>query len=106
VYDHAAVTRALEVKHAVVFFAIEGDMPRGDAVLRKITAKAASTAGVDRGSVRVSIDAAALAVSFDPRSANLAKVQNLLERRLASMGLSLLAMRVMDSPGDLASIRR
>jgi len=106
VYDHAAVTRALEAKSTVVFFAIDGTIPPGAAALRKIAALAASAPGVEKESVRISRDTASLAVAFDPRRGNLANVQESLDRRLAAMGLSLLAMRVMDSPGNLAAVRR
>jgi len=105
VYDHAAVTRSLDAKSTVVFFAIDGAIPPGAAALRKIAALAASAPGVDRDSVRISREAASLAVAFDPRRGNLAKVQESLDKRLAPMKLSLLAMRVMDSPGDLAAVR-
>jgi hypothetical protein len=106
VYDHAAVTRALAAKRTVAFFAIEGAIPPGAAALRRITAMVSSVPGLDKDGVRLSLDAASLAISFDPRGGDLAKVQKVLERRLAPMGLSLLAMRVMDRPGDLAAVRR
>jgi len=106
VYDHAAVTRALEAKSTVVFFAIDGAIPPGAAALRKIAAMAASAPGVDKDSVRISRPAASLAIAFDPRRGELTKVQELLDRRLATMGLSLLAMRMIDSPGDLAAVRK
>jgi hypothetical protein len=106
VYDHVAVTRALEAKSTIVFFAIDGAIPPGAAALRKIAALAASAPGVDRDSVRISREAASLAVAFDPRRGNLATVLEVLDQRLAPMRLSLLAMRVMDSPGDLAAVRR
>ena len=106
VYDHAAVTRAIEEKHTIVFFAIDGPLKPGDATRGKIQAIARSAQGVDRDSVRVSVDLATLAVAFDPRRANLAAVQGALDRRLAPLGLSLLAIRVMDRPGDLAEMRR
>jgi len=106
VYDHAAVTRALEARRTVVFFHIDGTIPPGAAALRKFSALAASAPGVDQDSVRISRETASLAVSFDPRRGNLAQVQESLDRRLASMKLTLLAIRVMDSPGDLAAVRR
>ena len=106
VYDHAVVTRALEARSTVVFFHIDGTLPPGAAALRKVSALAASAPGVDKDSVRISRETASLAVSFDPRRGNLAKVQESLDRRLAPMKLSLLAMRVMDSPGDLAAVRK
>jgi len=89
-----------------VFFHIDGTIPPGAAALRKLSALAASAPGVDQDSVRISRETASLAVSFDPRRGNLAQVQESLDRRLASMKLTLLAIRVMDSPGDLAAVRR
>ena len=106
VYNHAAITRALQARHAIVFFAIEGVLPPGVAGLQKVAATAASVPGVDKKGVRISRHAASLAIEYDPQRADLAVVQKALDGRLAAMGLSLLAMRVMDSPGELAAIRR
>jgi hypothetical protein len=61
---------------------------------------------VDKDSVRVSMELASLAIVFDPRLTSLVQVQKALDRKLAVLGLSLLAMRTMDSPGDLAAVRR
>jgi hypothetical protein len=33
-------------------------------------------------------------------------MQEILDRRLAPMGLSLLALRVIDRPGNLAAVRK
>lgn len=106
VYDHAAVARAIGQKHPVVFFAIDGNLKQDDSTRRRIDAIAASTPGVDPRSVRLSLDAASLAVAFDPRRTSLVTVQSALERKLAALGLSLLAMRIMETPGDLAAVRR
>ena len=106
VYDHAAVSRALQENRTVVFFAIDGALRTGEAEKRKLEGIVASVPGVDRQSVRLSIELATLALAFDPRRANLGQVQNVLDRKLAALGLSLLAMRVMDKPGDLAAVRR
>jgi hypothetical protein len=105
VYDHAAVTRAIGAKHTVVFFAIDGALKPGQPMRMKIEKIAASVPGVDPGSARVSMELASLAIAFDPRRTNLAGVQKDLERKLAALRLSLLAMRIMDQPGDLAAVR-
>jgi hypothetical protein len=102
VYDHAAIRGALDARNTVVFFAIEGVIPPGAGTLRKIAAMAASGPAVRKDSVRISRDAAALALAYDPRRTNLAKVQQIIERKLGPMGLSLFALRVMDRPGELA----
>ena len=104
VYDHAAVTRAIGSRHTVVFFAIDGTLRPGQPARLKIEKIAASVAGVDPGSVRVSMELASLAIAFDPKRTGLAQVQKDLDRKLGALGLSLLAMRVMDSPGDLAAV--
>jgi hypothetical protein len=103
VYDHAAVTRAIGAKHMVVFFAIDGALEPGQPMRTRIEKIAASVPGVDPGSVRVSMELAALAVAFDPKRTRLGEVQETLDRKLAALRLSLLAMRIMDRPGDLAA---
>jgi len=105
VYDHAAVTRAIAAKHTVVFFAIDGTLKPGQPMRLRIERIAASVPGVDARSVRLSMELATLALAFDPRRASLVDVQARLERKLAPLGLSLLAMRLMDQPGDLAAVR-
>jgi hypothetical protein len=105
VYDHAAVMRALEAKQTVVYFAIDGALHVGDAQKRKLEDLVASTNGVEKGSVRLAMETATLALSFDPRRINLGRLQNALEQRLSPLGLSLLPMRVMERPGDLAAVR-
>jgi hypothetical protein len=63
-------------------------------------------AGLDQGSVRVSVESAALSVAFDPRHISFATVQKSLEKKLAAKKLSLLPMRVMDEPAKLKSASR
>ncbi len=106
VYDHAMVKKAIDGKHLVVFFAIDGRLRPGEPMRRRIATIAQSVPGIDRDSVRVSMELGALAIAFDPRRTNLGVVQNVLERRLAAMDLSLLTLRVMDRPGDLAAVHR
>ena len=101
VYDHAVVKRALASGHQVAFFHIDGALAPGNAARRELEASAASAAGVDSGGVRISLESASLAVSFDPRRASLARVQWSLEKKLAAKKLSLFLMRVMDRPAEL-----
>jgi len=106
VYEHAAVSRSLAGGRTVVFFAIDGELPPGAAASAKTRARieklAAAVPGVEPGSVRVSVEAAALAIAYDPKRTGLAEVQKALERKLK---LPLLAMQVMDRPGHLAAAR-
>jgi len=96
VYDHAAIERALAERQTVVFFAIDGPLSASANTRVRLQAIADATSGVIQGSARVSVDAAALAVAYDPRRMTLAAVQRLLERRLAPYGLSLAVLRIVD----------
>jgi copper chaperone CopZ len=106
VYDHAAVTRAVGSSHQVVFFHIDGALAPGSATRRELEAIVESVEGVDRGSVRVSLETTSLAVAFDPRRASLAAVHKALEKKLAARKLSLMLMRVMDSLAELKTVGR
>jgi len=106
VYDHALVSRALGQQHQVVFYAIDGPLPPGDASRRAIEALADSADGVDKGSARVSIETASLAVAFDPRRVPYAAVERNLGRKFAARKLSLSPLRAMDKPAELNAIGR
>src|SRR6185295_17165570 len=49
VYDHSVVIRAILQKHQVVFFAIDGQLPAGEASRRTLEAIVESVIGVDKG---------------------------------------------------------
>ena len=106
VYDHAVVSRALAQQHRMVFFAIDGPLPLGDASRRTIEALAGSAFGVDKGSVRVSLDAGSLSIAFDPARVSYAAVERILGRKLAAKQLLLLPLRIMDKPADFSRVSR
>jgi hypothetical protein len=106
VYDHAVVAHALGRKHHIVFFHLDGTLPPGERTRRALEAIAESTAGVDKGSARASVESASLAVAFDPRRTPLADVLQALERKLAPKQLSLLPLRVIDRPAEMKAVTR
>ena len=89
VYDHAALTQARAHKHTTVYFAIDGTVRDTRAGLEKVVQ---SVPGVQKGSARVSIEAQALAVTFDPRRTALPALQSALEKALKPRGLELLLL--------------
>ena len=105
-YDHAVVVRAHGQKHHVVFFHVDGALSPGDGTRSSLRAAAESNLGVDKGSFRASIEALTISFAFDPERTSLAKVQMSMERRLASKGLSLVPLRVMDRPAELKTVSR
>jgi hypothetical protein len=106
VYDHAVVTRALADRLHVVYFHLDGPLGNSARARKAIEAAAASTAGVDKGSVRVNVETLTLSLAFDPVRTPLARLQNALEKKLAARKLTLMPLRILETPGDLASLRR
>ena len=104
VYDHAVVMRATAQKHQVVFFAVEGEIPAGEASLRTLETVLESVAGVDKGSARVSVAGASLSAAFNPRRTSFATMERSLSRKLAPRGLSVAILRVMDQPAELKPV--
>jgi hypothetical protein len=105
-YDHAVVVRALGQKHHVAFFHIDGPLLPGESTRRALERAAESTAGVDKGSVRVSMETLTISLAFDPERASLVRVLSALEGKLAARKLSLMPLRVMDRPEELKTIGR
>ncbi len=101
-YDHAVVTRALDRKHHVAFFHIEGKLVPGGTTKRALEALAESAAGADKGSARVSLESAALAVASDPQRTPVAALRIALERKLAAKKISLMLLQVMDRPAEFS----
>jgi hypothetical protein len=106
VYDHAVATKAFGQKHQVAFFGIDGALATDDGTRRAIESLARDVPGVDQGSLRVSVETAALSAAFDPQRTSFAQLQRMLERRLAPKKLTLLPMRVMDGPAQIKVVAK
>jgi hypothetical protein len=104
VYDHALVSRALGAGHHVAFCGIEGVVTGRAAQRGEITRALDGVAGVDRGSVRVSLVHATLSFAFDPARAPLPAVLRAARRPLAERGLTLVPLRVMDRTARLKAV--
>ena len=92
VYDHALVQRALASGHRLAYFAWDGPGLRDAAQRRRIVALVEASAGIEKGSARVSVEPAAIAVAFDPRRTSAASVGAALQRKLAPLKLALVPL--------------
>ena len=101
VYDHAVIGKALGQKHHVAFFHVDGPLMAGEATKRALEQAAGTSSAADKGSVRVSVESASLAVAFDPQRFPVATLQSDLERRLSAKKLSLMLMQVVERPSDV-----
>jgi len=89
VYDHKVVTSAHDAGHQIVFCAIEGDILPGNTLSHKMRQALESIAGVDRGSVRVSLDTASLSFAFDPARTPRTALIRTANRKLTINGIKL-----------------
>ena len=92
VYDHALSQRTLALKHQIIFFAWDGVVALSDASRQKMLALCEAVPGVDKGSTRVSLEPAALAVAFAPQSYSAQSVEAALKQKLVSMKLTLVRL--------------
>ena len=92
VYDHTMVTRAFETGHQVLFCAIEGDIIPSNTLTRELRQALESIPGVDRGSVRVSLEAASLVFIFDPSRASGVALLPMVNRKLVIHGIMLVRL--------------
>lgn len=97
VYDHAVVTQAQARNYSVVFFAIEGSLAPGASLKAAIEEAARAVAGVDKDSVRVSIEQAALSLAYDSSRTSAETVRKALAAKLLSKKLKLEELKVLQS---------
>ncbi|HEY5900404.1 MAG TPA: hypothetical protein VIV54_22765 [Burkholderiales bacterium] len=95
-YDHAVVTQAHAQGHEVAFFAVQGPLPANAESKAKLEKALQATAGVLRGTGRVSVENGALSFAYDPKRTNALVTAQRIEKRLAEPSLSLALLRVMN----------
>jgi hypothetical protein len=98
VYDHALVMQALAQKHQVAFFAIDGNFPVAEATKKSIEAIAKSVEGIDKNSVKASVELSALSLAFDPERQSFAAIQKSLDKKLAEKKMTLSLIKIMAQP--------
>ena len=88
VYDHGVAEGAARHGHRVAFLALDGPLVAGERSRRAVFEALARSRGVDRATVRVSIENAACAAAFDPARTSAAAIAAELGRRLAPIGIT------------------
>jgi copper chaperone CopZ len=101
VYDHRSIKQALAIGHHVAFFAIEGTLEANSEQAAAIEHAVVKIAGVDAHGIHVSVDSAALSVSFDPRRATAEKIRQSLQKKFILKGLTLQLIKIIKQPTDM-----
>ena len=98
-YDHAVLTRAARGGHVVVFAEIRGPAAGAEPALKAFIANALSTTpGIDRGTVRVSLDPPAASFACDPTHHTPDALIQAVNPRLATKGLQLSVIEIDRGP--------
>lgn len=92
-YDHAVVVRAVDARHQVAFLSLEG-APHGSHA-RTLTRAVEGIAGVDRGTVRVSLEGGAASFAFDPSRHPVNAIVDSIQKELAAKGARVSLLRVV-----------
>ena len=92
VYDHGLVLRSQSLKQRIMYMAWDGPVARDDATARRLIQEASRATGVTPGSVRVSVQPAALSVAFNPAKTNRAQIEASLQNRLTKMHVMVLPL--------------
>ena len=92
VYDHALQQKTIATGHQLAYFAWDGPLERSPAARSKILEAVQATPGIDKGSVRVSMEPAAIAVTFDPRRDTVEGITAALQKNVRSLKLSVLPL--------------
>jgi hypothetical protein len=92
-YDHAVIVRAADRRHEVVFLSLEGALARTQE--RAVARAVESTAGVDPGTVRVSLENGAVSFAFDPSRGSLDSIVGGVRSKLAAKGAGVSVLRVL-----------
>lgn len=100
VYDQEVVDAAARAHRTVAFFSIEGDL-RDDADSKRAVGVALEAAGAVDGSSRMALENAACSMAYDSSRISLDAVVAAANRPLASRGLALAPLRVIDAGGKL-----
>jgi len=92
-YDHAVVVRAVDARHKVAFLSLEG-APHGSQA-RTLARAVEGIAGVDRGTVRVSLEGGAASFAFDPSRHPVNTIVDSIQKKLAAKGAQVSLLRVV-----------
>jgi hypothetical protein len=100
VYDKALVDKTLAQHRYMAFFSIEGAVNLDEATRLAVLA-ALNASGAARGTARVSLESTAASVAYDPARTDLSRITAAAGHLLASRGLTLATLRIIDASGEL-----
>lgn len=89
VYDYTLVSKAVNDKHTVAFFGIEGPLVVNEASKQAIQALIKSIKGIDNNTVRISLETGSFSVAFNPNNLPYANLLDGLGKKLKTKNLTV-----------------
>lgn len=93
VYDYQVITQAKKSGLEMAFFSIDGSLARDKKTLEKITQLIESVRGIDKKSIRISLDSESISFAYDGKKIPFALLIDTLERKLAFQKLTLIPLQ-------------
>jgi copper chaperone CopZ len=101
VYDFAVVSKARARHQHVAFVALDGAVKNDARTHAAITGIVQKAEGVERASVRVSLELAAFSFAYDPKRASFAVIHRSIGRQLSHAGLRISEIKILDGSGPV-----
>ena len=95
VYDHAIVVKAVQEKHVVAFFGIEGPLVVNTASKQDIQKIIGSINGVDLNTARISLETGSISLAFNPTLLSYPALLDSLDKKLATKKLSVFPLQTL-----------
>ena len=95
VYDHAIVVKAVQEKHVVAFFGIEGPLVVNTASKQDIQKIIGSINGVDLNTARISLEAGSISLAFNHTLLSYPALLDSLDKKLATKKLSVFPLQTL-----------
>jgi len=89
VYDYALVSKAVNDKHTVAFFGIEGPLVVNEASKRSLQSIINGIKGVDSDTARISLETGSFSVAFSPSNLSYTKLLDSLDKKLKTKNLTI-----------------
>ena len=94
-YDHAVLSRAIDRRHVVAFFSLEGTAAASAQLQRELVQALESIRGIDSGTARVALESASLSFAYDPARHTLDSIMKSLNGKLAAKRLSVALLKTL-----------
>ena len=89
VYDYTIVSKAVNEKHVVAFFSIEGSLVINEGAKQAIQSMIKNTKGIDNNTTRVSLETGSFSVAFSPSNISYASLLDSLDKKFKLKNLTI-----------------